>query len=404
MSITLESLKALAARAGNNVINSQINLLAAGVDAMATEDVSERVRMINVHTGASASAGIIQDAGSYPSHVDFSTAQLMARPVSFAGFEAIGIDAADEIKGGNDAINLVEERLGALGQTLAFDLGRCLFNPKLANVEANASIGGSSTATVYVDDIAAFRVGMKIDWYDSTPTTLQGTGVVSSVTRDGDGTGSIGLASIKDSSGTAKTSGTISQNHTFYVLGHVAQAAAAQGFVGLEDMAGTGTLYGTAASSLGWEGKTVTVSGLLTSEHVGSLLSDVRRAGHPADVLFISEAAMRVYQNDLSDRRQFMAGDVLDQYGKAKKNNIRGECEGVPMVVDQSCPETKIFAVNKKACKLGVWKKFGPLGGDKHGITVSETNHYYVLKVHGRYQNLCLQRPGVGLLKSFSLQ
>lgn len=400
MALTIEVIKAFAAKAANNVITDQINLNAPGAMALASENVAGMSRALNVRAGGNASGGAVKDYDTYADYDSTGGQQILVLGVDHYARCRIGIREAETVTGRAGAIDLLEKEFKSAGAVCAFVLGRSVFNAKLGAVEANATISGTGTATVSVNDISAFRVGLAFDRYDSTAVTKKGSAVVTSVVRDGDGTGSIVLASCKNASDVAETSGTIAITDTLWIKGHLAYASNER-FVGLEDLAGTGDVYGTTVSASDWAGSTTTVSGSLLYDHIREKQSDVRdSSGLSADMCLLSERSFRAYEALGVAQRQYLQGDALDPFSKVLKPLVNG----MTSVIDATCPDSQIYLFNKaESVKLGVWKKFSPRTNGKNGAEVLQTVRAFQLIVDGRHNLLTERRNSIGLVKGFTV-
>lgn len=402
MAISLSTISAIAARKGNEYLAEQVNFKAQVLKdkALDKETVSGQVRIVNVQAGGLGSVAILTGGASYPTAESKEATQLMVRPVSFVGHVSIPYDAAELVSGKNDSVKLVRNQFELVGRNLGQNLGRAIFDGYLGGNEANATISGSSTATVSVSDITGFRVGQIVDFYNTAADTKSHTARVGSITRDGDGTGSIAFTEFKNGSGVAETSGTVAEGDGLWIQGFLSPSAGFR-FTSLANIVGSSDLYGTAVSNSDWAGTDTNLAGALSLEAMRELCDDVgAKSGEDPTHVFMHRLTFQDYEQLHVSNRRYNQGDPMDAFGK---NALKPEFRGTPVIVDDNCPAKSVFFFNSDAVKLGVWREFAPMNNGKDMAEISQTSYSYLMKVSGMY-NLCVdRRNAIGRLRGITI-
>lgn len=401
MAVSLSTISAIAGRKGNQYLEEQINFKSQlmGSKSIQKEKCEGVVRVINVQAGGLGSVSITTGGATYPTAESNDPVQLLVRPVNFIGHVSLPFDAAELVNGKAESIKLVRNHFELLGENLGQNLGRALLDGYLAGNEADATISGTSTATVSVSDITGFRINQIVDFYDTAVSAKQHTARVDSVTRDGDGTGSIGLSEVKNGSGTLLTSGTISEGDGIWVQGWNAPAAGFR-FTSLADACGSDDLYGTTVSNRDWSGTSQAAGGALSNELMREVCDTIgARSGSDPTHTVMHRVAFQDYEQLNVSNRRYLEGDKLDAFGK---NHLMAEFRGRPVVVDDNCPARQVFFLNDKAFKLGVWREFAPLGNGNEA-EISQTAYSYLIKIAGMFNSLVERRNCLGRLTGVTI-
>lgn len=388
MSLSIDAIKVIAGRKGNEFLNSQVNLEASLLGKLKREDQSGQVAIINVQGGAVSSVGFISGGGAYPTASSPGVSQIQARQVSMIGLVNIPIDSAQLVSGKGDGVNLVKERMASVGEQLHALLNRACMDTTASAIEADATISGGEV-TVSVSDVSAFREGMSFTWNDGGTRNANSFEVLS-VTDNDDGTGSVTFST--------SATGTLSAADDTLELRDVAS----KGFVSLSDLAGTGDVYGQTISNAGWAGTTIVASGVLTNPRLRTLDRKVKTRGAKRPNLYVmSDAQHQAYDEAQIGNRRYTSGkDSLDPFGTGKP-----AFAGAEILVDSFCPNKKVFGLHTDHVKLGQWSKgFVPLQNRGDGPAEVNTSTYdYTIRVHGHFQLLCNKRSTVGMLDALTI-
>lgn len=393
MAVTIAALKQIMARKGNKIINDQVNLASPLVEKMPKEKCSGFVKSINVQAGAVATQRIA-GGGTYNESASGSSigantsdvTQILATPVDRSARMQIPLPAAEEVTGKADSFNLVKNQLSVAASSLGQHLGADVIDDGAATITASGTDPNGSAFSLTVDNIARFRVGGVYELYDDSASAVAVNDLkVTSITDNGDGTGVI--------AGTTSDTLTVQDGYdTLNSLG----ATAVSGSVSLSDLCGSSTVYGTAVSGADWSGTDSALSGALSATALRQLFSDIRRrSGKYPDHVVISVAQFEEYQDlfaGAAGGRRFMEAS-FDPYGK---DHMAPTFMGAKIVVDDNCPDGKVYAFHSAHTKLGVWRDFGPRMGEAGGAEVSQTAHELLLTLVGRHQLLCDKRNSVG--------
>lgn len=404
MAVTLASITAVADRDGNKIVTDQVNLASQVIgDGVFKKDMSceGSVKVINVLANGLGSVGTLTGGATYFTAESNSPTQLLARPVSLMGHVSLPIDAAKLVSGKKDSIDLIKRHFQMLGDNLGHEIGVLSIDGYLGAVEANATISGTSTATLSVNRAAGFRVGQRVDIYNAAASSKTHNARITAVVPDGDGTVTLSLAEVKDSSAVLETSGTISASDGVWRQGALTPAAGSR-FTSLADACGSADLYATTVSDSDWSGNSTNVAGSLSLEAMREMWFKIlaRSNKQPTDVIMSPEAFQDYEQLHVSNRR-YIEGDKMDAFGK---NALKPVFSGTPICVDVNCPDSKVFFHNRDVFKIGVWDDFGGLGGQgDSGIDVSQTAYSYLIKQSGMFNGLVYQRNALGVLTGVTL-
>jgi len=426
MALTVDGLKALAARIGNKVLERQTNLSAPllGLKALEEEKVTGRTRIVNVVSSGLSTTGILQDGAQYlgaagnGDGTDGNTpVHLYVSPQSYVGHVRVGVTVADQMVGEDDAFNLVEEQFSQVGDNLAQQLDRALINPVIgvATAAQAGAIGSGQFTWTGIADVRGFRQGQRVDIFEDTSAS-QGLPKASTARQ--------AIASVNTVSldGTTPCSGNVlfdvitntayddTKNLCAAVYGSFSAAAGALLAVGLaqacEFSSGTTptVIYGQSISGSEWSGNVLgSYSTSLTPARMRQASDAIKmRSGKDLRCVIMSPLAATEYQlamgaggasNAGGGTRFFAAGDKLDPFQKGDLT-----FGGAPVVIDPNCPSRDIFFIGKDAVKVGMWRKISAFGKDG-GAEVSQTNFEYNIKCYGSAQLVVLKRNAIAQLK-----
>ena len=401
MGITLAAMALIAARDGNDAVKDQVNLKSQvrAQKALSEEKVSG-VRVIQANNAALGSSAIVVGGGTYPTDENAAPTPLYVSPVSFLAHASIPIDSAEMVNGKGDAINLVTQNMRNASATAAHDMGRAIFDGYLGAVEVTTSISAGAIASLPVNQASGLRQNKIVDLYQTNGSTKVGTGRVGAVTRDGDGTCHVAVSELKDTSGATLT-GSLAAGTGLWIQGFLTPAAAQQ-FCSLSSAVGSADLYGTNVASADWTGVDKTLGDVISLGALRGLCDDIAsRNGSDPDVFFMGRAVFQDWEQLQATNIRYAQGDTLDPLGK---NGVRPMFRDKPIVVDDNCPDSQVFAVVKDAYLLGLKRELSTLGNTgAGGPEVSQTKLSYLIKIFGMMNGIVDHRNGVGRLKSVTI-
>jgi hypothetical protein len=399
MAVSLSTIAAIAARKGNEYLSEQVNFKSQilAKKGLEKEKCEGQVRVVNVQAGGLGSTALLAGGATYPTAESHEATQLLVKPASFVGHVSIPFDSAELVSGKADSVKLVRNQFELVGKNLGQQLGRAIFDGKLGMVEATATITAQA-ATVSVNDITGFRVNQIVDIYQSDNSTKVGSGRVSSVTRDGDGTGSVALTGLINGSGSALT-GSITISGNCWLQGFLSLTTG-QRFTSLADAVGSGDLYGTTVSASDWSGTDTAAGGALSLAGMREVCDDVAsRSGEEPTHTVMHRLAFQDYEDLHTSNRRYLEGK-MDAFGK---NDLAPEFRGRPVVVDDNCPAKSVFFINSDAVKLGVWREFAPMTNGKDMAEVSQSTYSYLMKVAGMFNLVVERRNALGRLNTITI-
>lgn len=425
MALDPASIQAIASRLGNNVIWGQVNIESKilATKTFQEEPVKGKVRIINVRSGMSDAAGLVDSSSALPGMVGDTIGageaptQLFALPGNFYVGARIPFDSANMVESAADAVSLVQEEMEMAGKSIGYILGRSILSPVLGTNSAAAlgNVAVSGSGTVVVSDRDAFKVGQLIDLFAASsgvPTgsrisVLKVTGITPTAGSTSTGTLSFTIpATIEGAANAATGSGSAAANDRVFVIhgSYLASASSSRRFFGMRDVTDTTTsgagLYNQTVSGADWNAQSSGTAADVTPNRLKEMMTRVRQAGGSRiDVLIMNPRMFDDLHESMfagatagGGQRQFNSGNE-DYFGDPDKPY---KFNGASIVCDDNCPLTSIWMLNRAQVKLGKWRELSAMD-PKNRVQLSETRYDYLIKIAGMYQMIVLKRNNVGI-------
>ena len=335
---SLSQAKLLAARKANDIIEVQINTKAPTVKALKRADLAGMVYNVNLRDGILGSVGVISDGGTYPTGSNVGYEQIQVVPNLFIANVQIPLLHSITVAGAKDSPDSVLEQIEAAGDALSWLMEGFVLDGYVGAVSTGDASGTTHSLVCTGYSLRQVKAGQQVDVWDTSGAALfAGTFTVSSLNR---ATGAIVLAS----SGTVD----IDAGDIIYLKGFRGSR-----FASLADAAGSDDLYGTTitGASFGWSGQTASAGGAITEDLVADLATEVYDgSGDTADLFVMSPKQHRNLRQDMVATGRRFLDSAMDSFGNDFENS---KVMGQKIVVSPACPDTKVFALNKDAVKLG---------------------------------------------------
>lgn len=408
--ITASDIVAFAAREGNKMIEAQVNMKARLFAALDKMPMKGKRAIINVVDGGLSSTTQVLDFGALPSEAANVPAQGFVDAVGYVSRLGLGRIALETLAGVDDSADLLDLQLQIAADDMARQIGRAVYGSELAAPSAGTGVvtqaGGSGTVTTMVVNftggLSDFREG-EAYLYESALAAAVSAGnafpvlctnvafvsdnvvQVTFICGPGGVPGFEAGALANELVGSNGTAGNIRTTDKFYLRGYRKEPAAGStngvvaggrgvsnsGLVSLQDITSTSsTLHGLPANSRGWTGVTFSTVGSPTPElFLGKSKLLQARAGVAPTHLVLGNLASAAYgaaqitagqmgfgSSALTQPRRSVDGK-LDRYGKDGDLESGLSMFGRPVLVDDNCPATDAYLINKDYVKVGEWKK-----------------------------------------------
>ena len=344
---------------------------------------SKQVGRVNPIKGGLASGGITKGGATRRAAKSSSP---KAGTYSYAMYEQ-DVDFDEDIVRLGDVdggIESVMAQLRIAGASFARLLERALIGHELSTV--NEVVGISSNATVDVNVVAGLRPNMLVDSYASDGTTLvQSDMEITDVTDNGDGTGTITVASL--------TAATAVGQRLFIAgsggAGHPYSADPIRS-VNLQDITSqTAILYSGLALADQPSGLLDSSAGSWSNQAGRRLMARLMtKCNEKATHLIVHPyQAQEIYESQ-NQTLQFRAGDTLDVYGP------RMTFDGAEVVECNNQNEDRIDFVNAKSHTAQIHEFWGPSPIDTNGkdgkwskdsLQLSQDRHSLTLFINAAY-------------------
>jgi len=399
---------AFAAREGNKMIEAQVNMKAKLFAALDKTPMKGRRAVINVVNGGLSSTAQVLDFGALPTEAATVPAQGFVDAVGYVSRLGLGRIALETLSGVDDSADLLDLQLQIAADDMARQIGRSVFGSELAaptvagsTVTQAIASGVTVMTVVFTGGLSDFREGEAYAYESSlaaavalfnsfmvlctnvaitsdnvvTVTFICGPGGVPGYTA---GTLSDQLVGANGTAGVIRTA------DRFFLRGNrlepaagttvgtqTARGASNLGIVDLQLVTSqSATLHGLPAGANGWTGLTFTGVGSPTAElFMGKSKILQARAGVAPTHLVLGTLASGAYgAAQITNGTGFGLGAALTQPrrnvdGKLDKYGKDGDMEsglamfGRPVLIDDNCPTTEAFMINKDYLKIGEWKK-----------------------------------------------
>lgn len=396
MTITVTQLQSLVGRFTNSVVNEQTNMHCPFVGKGIIQKIKkpDKVGVVNIKAGQMASTQWIADAGTLPQGRDILPVQGTYLPVGLFGRISIPRIAAHLASSLDDGIDIVKEEMDTAGATLAQQLGRGLFGSSLGSPAIATSAGAT---TFEVADPAGWRVGMGFEVYFGS-TAIEGhqESLILIVTDVSIGTGTDGntVITFTGTNGGGSNSPWLT-TYTFYLRG---AGDSSRRMVSLQDVSAAASLYGVSNATNDWSGNLDSTAAPLSITKLRDMLDKiVPRRGEKPKYLLMNRKNERRYSDLLINNRRFPSGK-MDAVG-----GLAHEFEGLPLFLDENCPNSSVFFFNPADVKLHVFREPAPEfhGGSKKGmdrgaVLISDTALVYDVQILAIYNLRVTRRNGQG--------
>lgn len=339
-------------------------------------------------------------------------------PENFIGVVKMGRAAADADLKDEQVTELFKDTLKRRSMQMARNINRAIYGtrPSPTTTAGWDTAASGGVATESFADISLFKPGMAVDFIDnSTGNTycVHVTAVTQSTTSDIAGTVSFvndipapftgDTAVIGVVTALANTS--IQTADSFALRGATGQGfgqdTATERMVSFETISGSGTLHGFSGSTLaGWVGNARVLSAIYSQEAMLAFGSRVDTfSGYPhthvimPPILAAShQAAVGQQGTATGGAGRFDVGKTADKYGSGTGLTMAAR----PVIEDPNCPATQVIFHNREWCKLGVWKKLGPIEEAGDPLLVGRTKYDVSYQIDGRYNLMCGVRSAIG--------
>lgn len=451
-SLSASDVVAFAAREGNKMIEAQVNLKAKTFAALDKMPMKGRRAVINVVNGGLPSTSQVTDFGALPSEAANVPAQGFVDAVGYVSRLGLGRIALETLAGVDDSADLLDLQLQIAADDMARQIGRAVFGSGLSNPTAGGPVtqvapGGVVTAVVnFIGGLSDFREGEAYDYETLVAgpnntrnfkvlctnvalvpgndeqvdvTFICGPGAV-----PGFDTGDYANAFLADTGGASvgtdrlflrgsRVNGILGtgagSSGTIPVTGICASSnASAVDLVTITSP--TLALHGLAAGSNGWTGVTFSGVGVPTPElFMGrSRLLQARGGVAPTHLVMsglasVNYAAAQIANGgvgggfagssiaNVTQPRRSVDGK-LDKYGKDGDSESGLVMFGRPVVIDDNCPLTSAFLINKDYLKVGEWKKLSAEDEGGSPLLLSRTTYSKEVQFSAIYNLVCRKR------------
>lgn len=407
--LTASDIVAFAAREGNKMIEAQVNMKARLFAALDKQQMKGKRAVINVVNGGLSSTAQVLDYGALPSEAANVPAQGFVDAVGYVSRLGLGRIALETLAGVDDSADLLDLQLQIAADDMARQIGRAVFGSQLASPQLNSTVsdggftqgawsavsGDQTSVTIrFTGGLGDFREGEAYIWEPNAVNTtafhvlcddvsiaadnkvdvkfIAGVGGV-----PGYNTGAYATAVATNNNG---GTGYIKTGDKFYLRGSRVTSAAGTGItrgnsnaspVSLQDITdSSSSLHTLPANNRGWTGITFSSAGSPTPElFLGkSKLLQARAGVAPTHLVLgslasaaygaaqITAGAMGFGSSSLTQPRRSVDGK-LDRYGKDADMESGLAMFGRPVLVDDNCPATNAYLINKDYLKVGEWKK-----------------------------------------------
>lgn len=273
--------------------------------------LAEEVGRVQIDNSGYANQGVQVDGGTRRSAKQLTYASGIYGFIIYAG-DCEFPEGITRVARGGYGIDLYQSAMQKAGAQMARLTERGLINHELAACENSEAIG--STVTIEVDDISGFRPGMIVDCYESNGTTVEQLDIeVTSITDDGDGTGSFVTPSL---------TATLAAGARFFIAGSGGSAApTTQRNVNIADLMNSSiALYSGLASTDQPNGildSTTTAWGNAAGKRMIQRI--FTQCGESPDKILVHPYQMQKIYESQNPNLRFASGDVMDQYGPRMK-------------------------------------------------------------------------------------
>lgn len=427
---------AFAAREGNKMIEAQVNMKAKLFAALDKTPMKGRRAVINVVNGGLSSTAQVVDFGALPTEAASVPAQGFVDAVGYVSRLGLGRIALETLSGVDDSADLLDLQLQIASDDMARQIGRSVFGSQLAApTVAGSTVAGVGTATmtvVFTGGLSDFREGEAYAFESSLAAGLTQTYLVLctnvAITSDNvvtvtficgvGGVPGYDNATLAAALVTA-TAGVIRVADAFFLRGQrneppagtitgvptAGRGASNTGIVDLQLVTSqSATLHGLVAGANGWTGLTFTGVGSPTAElFMGKSKILQARSGVAPTHLVLGTLASGAYgAAQINNGTGFGLGGnsqprrnvdgKLDKYGKDGDMESGLSFFGRPVLIDDNCPTTEAFMINKDYLKIGEWKKLSAEDEGGSPLLLSRSTYSKEVQFSCIYNMICRKR------------
>jgi hypothetical protein len=435
--LTAADIVAFAAREGNKMIEAQVNMKARLFAALDKQQMKGKRSVINVIDGGLSSTAQVLDYGALPAEAANVPAQGFVDAVGYVSRLGLGRIALETLAGVDDSADLLDLQLQIAADDMARQVGRAVYGSQLQSPSATGTVvqsGGAGTQVVITANFAGglsdFREG---EAYHLEPNATHNflvrcvnvsfvsDNVVQVIFVAGPGSVTYPETVPGFDSGAyanallAETTATLGTGVEFFLRGsrvagdatngNVSVAASGASAVSLQDITGAGSLHGLAANSRGWNGITFATAGSPTPElFLGKSKLLQARSGVAPTHLVLAPLASAAYgaaqltsgqmgfgSTALTQPRRSVDGK-LDKYGKDADMESGLAMFGRPVLIDDNCPATEAYLINKDYVKVGEWKKISAEDEGGSPLLLSRSTFSKEVQFSCIYNLICRKR------------
>lgn len=442
---------AFAAREGNKMIEAQVNMKAKLFAALDKTPMKGRRAVINVVNGGLSSTAQVLDFGALPTEAASVPAQGFVDAVGYVSRLGLGRIALETLSGVDDSADLLDLQLQIAADDMARQIGRSVFGSTLAPPTAlGSAVAGVGTATmtvVFTGGLSDFREGEAYSYEsdiagavaagNSFPVLCTNVAITSDnvvtvtfVCGVGGVPGYTTAALAAVLVGINGTNGIIRPADRFFLRGNRKEppAGSVDGVVaggrgasntGIVDLqlvtSQTDALHGLNAGANGWTGLTFTSVGSPTAElFMGKSKILQARAGVAPTHLVLGTLASGAYgAAQITNGTGFgLAGNSqprrtvdgkLDKYGKDGDMESGLAMFGRPVLIDDNCPTTEAFLINKDYLKIGEWKKLSAEDEGGSPLLLSRSTYSKEVQFSCIYNMICRKRNAHARLRDVTV-
>lgn len=387
------TLEDLLHKVGPKVLRELENFEAPLKSALTKVQRQGEVVLKRIKAGENKSFGFMADGASTATGVTVGYDTYSLKGKIFFGKILIDRGAAVQARGNaKTTADIVMSEIESAGRTALRQLNHACFHGSgivhtLTSGQSNAigTVAGGTPEEIEGTNVGLeVRAGQALDVYASGGAYKTTVVVTKRDVEIGAGTVSFWIDTL-DGTGNYVSAA----NDEFYIRG-----AKDNGMVGLKDVvAGAGTtLFGlTDANVANWAGNSRDLGGALTASAYRTLQAEtLNRSGNGAlkSSMYVmnTNRLMETYEIEESKIR---FSDTKVAIGSHESMHSIG---GIPVLVDESCPNDRVFLVNKEDVKLAVFKELyqdgdGTPGKDKGSMhfQISQSALTYEAEMWGMY-------------------
>lgn len=350
-------------------------------------NIKDGVAQVNPTTGV-VRAGPGADGATYTKRAPSDIDTLIVHRKLFYDMIEIPRGAADSAKGAA-GVHLVNTRIDDQFGTLVMTLEQAILDPQIGVCATTSSAIASSAVDVIMVDATRFREGQHYYWDDNGTVETTNPFLCTNVVMDDSGIG--GTVSFSTSA-----TGTITADEDKFIL---VDSTNSRSVVSLRDLAGSGNVYTQTGAIAGWKGVTLAHDNQYSAEAILRLAVRMRNRGADPKLgicsPFIEAEHRALYGSSTYRKFEGDSDEKLDPFGNGEIT-----INGIRFLVTPNCPADKVFLIDPEDVKLGVFKDWTSLLGEK--VVPSQVGHNYLIGQEGQFNVVAENRRGVGMITGFT--